>query len=70
MTSFKTAKEKGIPWPQGPDDLCPSKLENTYLYGGGRTRKLKFLLGGICGSWFFGTMALDRYLYNNRANRA
>ena len=70
MTSFKTAQEKGIKWPQGPDDMCPSKLENIYLYGGGRTDKLKQLLGIISVSWIGGTWALDKYLTHNRARVA
>ena len=70
MTSFKTAQEKGIKWPQGPDDMCPSKLENIYLYGGGRTDKLKQLLGVISGGWILGTWALDKHLTHNRARVA
>jgi hypothetical protein len=70
MTSFKTAQEKGLKWPLGPDDLCPSKIENTYLYGGGRTTKLKRLLAGISAGWFLGTWSLDKYLTKNRAQVA
>ena len=67
MTSFKTAQEKGLKWPLGPDDLCPSKIENTYLYGGGRTDKLKRLLAGISVAWIGSTYALDKFLTKNRA---
>ena len=67
MTSFKKAQAEGIPWPQGPDDMCPSKQENTYLYAGGRTRKLKILLGGISFAWVLGVFALDKHLTRNRA---
>ena len=70
MTSFKVAQEKGLKWPQGPDDMCPSKIENTYLYAGGRTDKLKYLLGVISGTWFGATWALDKYLTQNRARVA
>jgi hypothetical protein len=70
MTSFRTAQEKGLKWPQGPDDLCPSKIENVYLYGGGRTTKLVNLLAGISGAWVFSIWALDKYLTKNRANVA
>ena len=67
MTSFKTAQEQGLKWPLGPDDMCPSKIENVYLYGGGRTDKLKRLLGGISVAWIGSTWALDKYLTRNRA---
>ncbi|OMJ66256.1 hypothetical protein SteCoe_36960 [Stentor coeruleus] len=70
MTSFRTAQEKGLKWPQGPDDLCPGKIENPYLYGGGRTLKLKKLLAGISAGWIGGIWALDKYLTANRANVA
>lgn len=70
MTSFKTAQEKGLKWPVGPDDMCPSKIENVYLYGGGRTDKLKNLLGGISVAWFLSIYGLDKYLTKNRANVA
>lgn len=66
MTTFKQAKEKGQPWPQGPDDMCPSKVHNQYLYGGGRTFKLKLLLGNISVAWLAGTVYLDKYLTKNR----
>lgn len=67
MTSFKTAQEKGLKWPLGPDDLCPSKIENIYLYGGGRTDRLKRLLGGISLGWVGAVWGLDKYLTRNRA---
>jgi hypothetical protein len=70
MTSFKTAQEKGLKWPLGPDDMCPSKIENVYLYGGGRTDKLKMLLGGISVGWFGAIYSLDKYLTRNRAHAA
>lgn len=70
MTSFRTAQEKGLKWPQGPDDLCPGKIENPYLYGGGRTSRLTRLLGGISVTWIGGVWALDKYLTKNRAHAA
>ena len=70
MTSFKTAQEKGLKWPLGPDDMCPSKIENVYLYGGGRTDRLKRLLGGISVAWIGSIWALDKYLTRNRARVA
>ncbi|CAG9311622.1 unnamed protein product [Blepharisma stoltei] len=68
MTSFKEAQAKGLRWPEGPDDLCPSKIENTYLYGGGRTRKFKILLAEISIAWGAFNVALDKYLLKNRHN--
>jgi hypothetical protein len=67
MTSFSEAKAKGLKWPAGPDDLSPSKQANTYLYAGGRTRKLKILLAEVYAAWYLSIIALDRYLYKNRA---
>lgn len=70
MTSFSEAERLGIKWPQGPDDLCPSKIENTYLYAGGRTRKLTWVLNSFYATWFAGTYALDKYLVANRHMKA
>lgn len=47
--------------------MCPSKQANTYLYGGGRTRKLTYLLAELSIVWVAGTIMLDRYLTKNRA---
>mmetsp|Transcript_27342 Transcript_27342/g.49193 ORF Transcript_27342/g.49193 Transcript_27342/m.49193 type:complete len:140 (-) Transcript_27342:33-452(-) len=66
MTSFSEAERLGIKWPQGPDDLCPSKIENTYLYAGGRTRKLKRIIYAGFATWLGATYALDKYLVANR----
>lgn len=68
MTSFKEAQAKGLKWPLGPDDLCPSKIENTYLYGGGRTTKLKYLLAEISIGWGLFNYGLDKWLIKNRKN--
>lgn len=67
MTSYKKAEAEGLPWPLGPDDLCPSKQQNQYLYAGGRTSKLRYLLYTIWGVWGAGNYALDKYLTKNRA---
>ena len=67
MTSFSEAKAKGLKWPAGPDDLAPSKLENTYLYAGGMTRKMRILLAEVYVGWYASILALDRFLYKRRA---
>ena len=67
MTSFSEAKAKGLKWPAGPDDLAPSKLENTYLYAGGMTRKMRILLAEVYAGWYASIIALDRFLYKRRA---
>eukprot|EP00360_Condylostoma_magnum_P000120 CAMPEP_0168314730 /NCGR_PEP_ID=MMETSP0210-20121227/9364_1 /TAXON_ID=40633 /ORGANISM="Condylostoma magnum, Strain COL2" /LENGTH=70 /DNA_ID=CAMNT_0008284841 /DNA_START=11 /DNA_END=223 /DNA_ORIENTATION=- len=66
MTSFTKAQAQGIKWPQGPDDLCPGKIENPYLYGGGRTGRLKMLLATLYAGWGVGIYSLDKYLVANR----
>lgn len=70
MTSFSQAKEKGLHWPRGPDDLAPSKIENPYLYAGGFTTKGRILLAEVYVGWYASIIALDRYLYKRRAQRA